>query len=197
MFSKRILTLKVALVLALAITGVSIPGLSHAAKPTTAAQCKQCHKPADDVVRGTMVSVSDKFKTINVAVGSLVWVIKYGDDLKLTGTEKLMTVPKDKEIGITFTGGEKTPYAVSLSVKPPAKIAPEKLVSVEDMSKLVTEGTEKGKFVLVDSRPAPRYNEGHLPYAVSMPNDKFDSLKDKILPKEKDKLVIFYCAGPT
>jgi hypothetical protein len=30
-----------------------------------------------------------------------------------------------------------------------------------------------------------------------MPLDKFDALKDKILPKEKDKLVLFYCGGVT
>jgi rhodanese-related sulfurtransferase len=144
-----------------------------------------------------MVSVSENFKTINVAVGSLVWVIKYGDDLKLAGAEKLAAIPKEKEVGIKFRGDEKTPYAVSLSVKQPARIAPEKLVSVDEMSRHVDKGPAKGGFTLVDSRPAPRYNEGHLPYAVSMPNDKFDTLKDKILPKEKDSLVIFYCAGPT
>lgn len=191
---KRALLAAAAVAFAVTFTGA---GLSHAAKPTTAAQCKQCHQPAEDVVRGTMVSVSEKFRTINVAVGSLVWVIKYGDDLKLTGAEKLVGVPKEKEVGVRFTGGEKTPYAVSLSVKPPAKIAPEKLLSSDEISKLVAIGPEKGGFLLVDSRPAPRYNEGHLPHAVSMPNDKFDNLKDKVLPAEKDKLVIFYCAGPT
>lgn len=184
-------------VLSIAFLIAATFGLAGAAKPTTAAPCKQCHQPAENVIRGTLVSVSEKFKTVNVAVGSLVWVVKYGDDLKLVGADKLSGVSRDKEIGVTFKGEEKNPYAVSLSVKPPAKVAPEKLISVDEMAKLVEAGPEKGNFVLVDSRPTPRYNEGHIPYAVSMPLDKFDALKDKLLSKEKDRLLVFYCGGVT
>ena len=170
---------------------------SHAGKPTIAAPCKQCHQPADDMVRGTMVAVSDKFKTIQVAAGNVVWVIKYGDDLTLQGAAKLADIPKEKEIGVKFKGDEKNLYAVSLSVKPAAKVAPEKLVTLEEMTKLVALGPEKGNFLLFDSRPAPKCIEGQIPYTISMPYDKFDSLKDKLLPKEKDKLLIFYCGGVT
>jgi len=171
--------------------------LTYAGKPTIGAPCKQCHQPADDMVRGTLVGVSEKFKTIQVAAGSVVWVMKYGDDIKLTGAAKLTDIPKDKEIGIRFAGNEKAPFAVSLSVKPVAKVPPEKLVSLEEMSRLVAMGPEKGNYLLFDSRPAPKCIEGQIPYAVSLPNDKFDALKDKLLPKEKDKLIIFYCGGVT
>ena len=34
----------------------------------------------------------------------LVWIITYGDDLKITGADKLSAIPKDKEIGVRFTG---------------------------------------------------------------------------------------------
>lgn len=170
---------------------------SHAGRPTIAAPCKQCHQPADDTVRGTMVAVSDKFKTIQVAAGNVVWVIKYGDDLTLQGVTKLADIPKEKEIGVKFTGDEKSPYAVNLSVKPAAKVAPEKLVSLDEMSRLVALGPEKGNFLLFDSRPAPKCIEGQIPYTISLPFDKFDALKDKLLPKEKDKLLIFYCGGVT
>ena len=173
-------------------------GVSFAEKPTVLAPCKQCHQSEKDLVRGTLVSVSEKFKTINVQVGQkLVWIINYGDDLKIVGADKLASVAKDKEIGIRFTGDEKKPYAVSLTVKPPAKVAPEKLVSLEELKKLVDMGPEKGGYLLVDSRPKPRFNEGHIPYAVSLDNVKFDDLKDKILPKEKDRIIIFYCGGVT
>jgi hypothetical protein len=172
--------------------------MASAARPTILAPCNQCHQPEADMVRGTLVSVSEKFKNISVQVGAkLVWVISYGDDLKITGADKLAAIPKDKEIGIKFTGDEKKPHAVSLTVKPPAKIAPEKLVSTEEMAKLSAMGTEKGGYVLIDSRPKPRYNEGHIPYAVSLDNAKFDELKDGVLPREKDTLLIFYCGGVT
>ncbi len=182
---------------AIALSVVAFPGASDAGKPTIATLCKQCHQPADDLVRGSLVSVSEKFKTIQVAVGNVVWVINYGDDIKVSGAEKLAGIQKDKEVGVRFSGTEKSPQAVSISVKPPAKVADEKLVSVEEMAKLTDMGPANGNYVLIDSRPVPRYNEGHIPHALSMPLDKFDELKEKILPKEKDKLVIFYCGGVT
>lgn len=183
---------------AMAMFFAGTAGLSFAEKPTVLAPCKQCHQPEKDLVRGTLVSVSGKFKTINVQVGQkLVWIINYGDDLKIAGADKLLSISKDKEIGIRFTGDEKKPYAVNLTVKPPAKVAPEKLVTSDEMSKLVSMGPEKGGYLLVDSRPKPRFNENHMPHAISLDNTKFDELKDKTLPKEKDKLIIFYCGGVT
>ncbi len=196
MVSRRLSVLIAASVLTMVL--ITSVGLTFAEKPTVLKPCVQCHQPEKDLVRGTLVSVTEKFKTINVQVGQkLVWIITYGDDLKITGADKLSAIPKDKEIGVRFTGDEKKPYAVSLTVKPPAKVAPEKLVSLEEMVKLVAEGSEKGNFLLVDSRPKPRYLEGHIPGAVSQPNDKFEELKATVLPAEKDKLVIFYCGGVT
>jgi len=191
-------TLFVLIVFLAIITTVTLTiGMSHAAKPTVGPSCKQCHPAQDNVIRGTFVSVTENFKTVQVAVGSLVWVIKYGDDLKLTGIDKLAALPKEKEIAITYTGDEKTPYAVSLSVKPPAQIPEEKQIRIDQMQKLVEMGPEKGNYLLFDSRPAPRYNEGHIPHAISFAQPSFDKLKDKLLPKEKDKLLIFYCGGVT
>ncbi len=196
MVSRRLSALIAVVVLSMVL--ITSAGPSFAEKPTVLKPCVQCHQPEKDVVRGTLVSVTEKFKTINVQVGQkLVWIIAYGDDLKISGADKLSTIPRDKEIGVRFTGDEKKPYAVSLTVKPPAKVAPEKLVSLEDMVKFAAEGPEKGNYLLVDSRPKARYLEGHIPGAVSQPNDKFDELKDAVLPSEKDKLVIFYCGGVT
>jgi len=195
MVSRRILFPVLLAMITVMVMGTYEP--SHAGKPTIAAPCKQCHQPADDMVRGTLVAVSDKFKTIQVAAGNVVWVIKYGDDLKLQGATKLADIPKEKEIGVRFAGDEKSPYAVSLSVKPAAKVPPEKMISLEEMSRLVALGPEKGNFLLFDSRPAPKCIEGQIPYTISLPFDRFDALKDKLLPKEKDKLLIFYCGGVT
>lgn len=183
--------------LAIITTVIGATGVSHAEKPTVVPSCKQCHPAQDKVIRGNFVSLTENFKTIQVAVGGLVWVVKYGDDLKLTGVDKLAALPNDKEIAITYTGEEKTPYAVSLSVKPPAQIPEEKLVKIDQMQKLTEMGPEKGNYLLFDSRPAPRFNEGHIPHAISFAQPSFDKLKDKLLPKEKDKLLIFYCGGVT
>jgi rhodanese-related sulfurtransferase len=48
---------------------------------------------------------------------------------------------------------------------------------------------------VVDSRPKrKKYDKGHLPKAISLPDMYFDKEKDK-LPAEKDKPLVFYCGG--
>ncbi len=74
------------------------------------------------------------------------------------------------------------------------KVAQEKTATLDEIARLVSLGPDKGNFELVDSRPLFRYNEGHIPGAISIPDTEFDKLSWK-LPKEKDKEIIFYCAG--
>ena len=118
MKTPRIFVVLASLFPAAALLFFGTPGLSHAGKPTVSGPCRQCHQPQDNLVRGTLVGVSDQFKTVQVAVGSLVWVVKYGDDTSVKGAQNIHAIPKDKDIGITFTGGEKNPYAVNISIKP-------------------------------------------------------------------------------
>jgi rhodanese-related sulfurtransferase len=55
---------------------------------------------------------------------------------------------------------------------------------------------EKGAdMALVDSRPKrKKYDKGHIPTAISIPDMQFDELKGQ-LPTDKRKLVVFYCGG--
>ena len=49
--------------------------------------------------------------------------------------------------------------------------------------------------MLIDARPyKPKYVEGHIPMAVSIPDSQFDKMTDK-LPADKNSLLIFYCGG--
>jgi rhodanese-related sulfurtransferase len=49
--------------------------------------------------------------------------------------------------------------------------------------------------MLVDSRPyKPKFVNGHIPLAVSIPDSQFDKMTDQ-LPQDKSKLVVFYCGG--
>ena len=57
-------------------------------------------------------------------------------------------------------------------------------------------GPDKGKYMLVDSRPAPRFYEGSIPTAVNIPDAAFAGNVDK-LPGNKDITLIFYCGGMT
>ncbi|MCT8137550.1 rhodanese-like domain-containing protein [Anaerobacillus sp. CMMVII] len=49
-------------------------------------------------------------------------------------------------------------------------------------------------FVLIDSRPPPVYNTGHINGAINIPDGEFDTLAH-LLPENKDKMLIFYCGG--
>ena len=50
---------------------------------------------------------------------------------------------------------------------------------------------------IIDARPKrAKYDKGHIPGAVSIPDSKFDKMTAQ-LPTQKDALLIFYCGGPT
>ena len=56
---------------------------------------------------------------------------------------------------------------------------------------------EANQMILVDSRPKKaKYDKGHIPSAISIPDTKFDDLMGK-LPADKATPLIFYCGGLT
>ena len=53
----------------------------------------------------------------------------------------------------------------------------------------------KADMALVDARPKrTKYDKGHIPTAVSIPDSQFDKMTDQ-LPRNKEKLLVFYCGG--
>ncbi len=51
--------------------------------------------------------------------------------------------------------------------------------------------------MLIDARPEKaKYDKGHIPMAVNIPDSEFDKSTDK-LPVDKNALLIFYCEGLT
>jgi hypothetical protein len=185
------------LILAAALAAtMTLAGTAHAGKPTIGKPCVQCHKGQPDVVRGKMGARSEKFSTINVHVGNLVWVIGYDEKTGVEGAKSLEAIPKGKEIAVTFTDGEKA-HATVISVKQPYTVPEEQLASLGYMKNIVERGPKVGGYLLVDARPRPKYLEGHIPDAVSMPYALFDRMHGMVLPENKDLPVIFYCGGTT
>lgn len=58
--------------------------------------------------------------------------------------------------------------------------------------KMMTPG--KKPFVLVDARPAIKYQKSFIPGAISLPKAEFE-LKKGMLPADKSTPVVFYCGG--
>jgi rhodanese-related sulfurtransferase len=57
---------------------------------------------------------------------------------------------------------------------------------------------EKAPITLVDSRPKERkYDLGHIPGAISLPDSQFDKLAAQVLPADKATALYFYCEGVT
>ncbi len=66
-------------------------------------------------------------------------------------------------------------------------------VSVAYIKKLID---EKAPMTLLDSRPkARKYDLGHIPGAISLPDSEFDTLAPKTLPADRAAPLYFYCDG--
>ncbi|MCX7913992.1 MAG: rhodanese-like domain-containing protein [Thermodesulfovibrionales bacterium] len=161
-------------------------------KPKILKPCSQCHQPDEKILRGTLGGISQKAETFSINAGA-IWTVKFDDKTKLIGwPPPVGKLPKDKEIAVNYVERNGEVYAESISVKQPAKLPEDKVVNTD----FVAERVEKGDALIVDSRPAVRYWEGAIPGAINIYDAEFDKHIDK-LPKDKNKMIIFYCAGPT
>jgi len=180
-----------------------IAGVSEAGKPSVGGPCQKCHTAQPDAVRGNLGKVSPGFNTLQVSAGSLIWIVKYDDKTSVidgdqtSGAEKLKELPSGKEILVSYSGGEAKPLATEIKVKQPYKVPDEQKITNDEVVNLVAMGPEKGGYTLVDARPTGAYLGGHIPTAISLPFDSFEDNCTTVLPPDKDRLLVFYCGGPT
>ena len=52
----------------------------------------------------------------------------------------------------------------------------------------------KDEVLIIDSRPARKYDQGHIVPAINISDSQFDKLTN-LLPQDKSTLLIFYCGG--
>ena len=179
-------------------------GTANAGKPTVGGPCQKCHTAQPDTVRGNLGTVSPDFNTLQVKVGKkLIWIVNYDDKTsvvngnKISGAESIEDLPKNKEIRVSFSGGESKPLATEITVKQPYKIPDDQKITNDEVAILVSQGPEKGNYTLVDARPKGAFLGGHIPSAISLPFDSFEDNCSTVLPEDKSSLIVFYCGGPT
>ncbi|MFC1534804.1 rhodanese-like domain-containing protein [Thermodesulfobacteriota bacterium] len=63
-------------------------------------------------------------------------------------------------------------------------------VSIDFMMK-ITDSSSNEDAVIIDSRPSDQFNKGHIPGSINIPYMSLGRLSDR-LPKDKNKLIIFY-----
>lgn len=161
------------------------------------ASCTKCHEEytkLPNILAGKLVDVAAKSKTIQLQIDKDMEIVYFDDATTLKNAPSLKEIPKQESIKIEFVKKDGKNLATAITVKKGIEVAKDKLATVEEIAELVAKGPDKGKYVLLDSRPETLYNEGHIPTAVVMPFSAFDKMID-ILPKEKDVLQIYYCAG--
>ena len=172
------------------------------ARPVMPQVCTNCHQPQNGNIRGYMENVAFKSNSLQVKIDNITEIVKF--DAKMlkvvdgdkTGIDILKENVRNREVRIEYSEKDGTKTATLLSFKGPIKVAPEKLIGFAEIRKLVALGPEKGGYTLIDSRPLPRFQEGAIPTAINLPYPAFDKFIDR-LPKDKDKLLIFYCSGVT
>jgi hypothetical protein len=175
------------------------------AKPTMAKLCANCHQPEPGNLRGNFDSVAYKTQSIQIKIDDATEILRFDKQaLNVANvqpdpdnpSEPLRAIKKGKEIRVEYTERDGKKIATVVVAKPPIKVAPEKLMNTANVEKLVALGPEKGKYLLIDARPAPRFMEGAIPTAINIPFPAFEKMADK-LPKDKASLIIYYCAGMT
>ncbi|MBI4964315.1 MAG: rhodanese-like domain-containing protein [Desulfomonile tiedjei] len=159
--------------------------------------CLKCHEydKASNLFAGKLVEVSSKANALQLQIDKGMEVIYFDDSTVLKNAPSMKEIPKQESIRITYFKKDGKTFAKEIEVKKGIAVPKEKLADVEEVAKLVALGPEKGKYVLLDSRPVEGYDQGHIPTAVSMPFFAFDKLQETLLPKDKEVLQIYYCIG--
>lgn len=177
---------------------------ASSAPSSDAKLCLNCHKPQTGNLRGHWESVAMKSSSIQLKIDDRSEILKF-DKSKLQVQnisekgdleKQLRSIKKGHEVRIEYTEKDGSKYAQLVSSKPPVKLTDAEKVSAGEVEKLVAQGPQKGKYTLIDSRPGPKFKEGAIPTAISLPFPQFDKLVDR-LPADKNSLVIFYCSGVT
>ena len=193
--------------LTLAIVAYAAPSLAtiQPVEGKNTKVCTTCHKVEQSTYRGYFESVAIKSSSLQIKVDDNSQVLKFdkgtiavtNHDVKDGDTEKkLRGIKKNHEVKVIVENRDGVQYASAIIAKPPIRIDDAKLIKIDDFEKLVSKGPAEGNYVLIDSRPLPRYQDGFIPGAINLPYPAFDKNLDK-LPANKEKLIIFYCAGIT
>ena len=161
-------------------------------------QAVAAEKSGDLKVKGQVKAVSNKAKTLSLNVkGKGVMLFKFND------TTKFINFTKTKEIkyptAVVVKYKTEGPDNMAFSIKKALISLPKGVTEIktDEVVALVLKGPDAGNYFLVDARPATVASAGHIPTAVSIPVNVLKKKGAELLPSDKNKLLIFYCGGPT
>lgn len=187
--------------LALCAAALVAPGQGMSQPGADAPAAEQ--QAAVGTLKGKVKTVVNKNRTISLTVeGRGLVVVTYTDETKLVNAASFKDVHPDELLTVEYKTVGAENVATTLAKVVAALPSGSSAMKLDEVRDLVARGPEAGAYTLFDSRPASRYHEGHIPTAQSLPfaemekADKEGKLAE-LLPKEKDRVLIFYCGGVT
>lgn len=160
-----------------------------AVKPALTAQELEATGP---VYRGKVLAKSIKAQQISIAVGkgkaAKIIMVRFDEQTK--GIEQAI---RGHGVIITYELRYGVPFATGIKLKRAKLPQGVTVISPAAVDTLIKNNSD---FLLIDSRSAKRYATSHLPGAISIPICKTQKLL-QTLPNDKNKLLIFYCEGPS
>ena len=143
-------------------------------------------------VKGKIQSISQKARTIQLldVKTKKVECILFGEKTRFINAKSIKEFIVNDVVLVDYEPGQTAASIKRVLVELP----PEKIIKTEEIAKLL-EGPPTG-YMLIDARPEKAYNAGHLPTAIVIPTKQMKE-KMNLLPKDKNRLLIFYCGGPT
>ena len=189
MLNKKILLRLSLAVLAIMLT-TGLPAISSASGTDAKAAAA---KTDPNVVKGKILGVSKKAKTITIQAKKGPVMVKFDD-----ATKGMEHAKKGEAAIVKFKmDGD---YKVATVVKQKLAKLPKGVIELqpEELAKLVAMGPEKGNYMLIDARPEGPYKKGHIRTAHSIPVKKMKAKGKELMPMDsKDIQLIFYCGGVT
>ena len=155
-------------------------------------------KSGDLEVKGQVKAVTNKAKTVSVNVKNKgVMLFKFNDGTKFINFTKTKEIKYPTAVVVKYK--VEGPDNIALSIKKALVSLPNGVTQIktDEVAALVEKGPKAGNYFLVDARPATVASAGHIPTAVSIPVNELKKKGAKLLPSDKNKLLIFYCGGPT
>lgn len=178
------------------ILGEAVPGFDGV---VFAADSAKVATPADaQSVKGKISNISQKAKTIALTLSdSSFFLVKFTDETKLKGVESTKALKADEPIIVSYAVVNGENIATSLESVHATMPAGTKEIKTKELAELLKSNKD---LLVIDSRPAIKYDESHIPGSISIPYAKIVKMGDdgaKLLEKYKDKQLVFYCGGST
>lgn len=164
-----------------------------------AADAAKVETPADgQSVKGKISNISQKAKTIALTKSdSSFFLVKFTDETKVKGVESIKNLNVEEPVIVNYSVVNGENIATSLELVHATLPAGTKEIKTKELAEVLKSNKD---LLVIDSRPAIKYDESHIPGSISIPYAKIVKMGDdgaKLLEKYKDRQLVFYCGGST